>query len=74
MRRSEFLLACAEEFGGAYAGVLIRDHWLSTLGGTAADALDRGVPARDVWAALCEDLDVPPDRRYGRGLRDPQDG
>lgn len=72
MRLSEFQRACAEEFGADYAGVLIRDHWLSVLGGTARDALDRGVPAREVWAALCVDLDVPLDRRHGRGLIDPR--
>ncbi len=40
-----------EEFGDVYSGVLVRDHWLASLGGTAQDALDRGVPARDVWVA-----------------------
>lgn len=70
MKRSEFRLACAEEFGEAYAGVLIRDHWLAVLGGTAAEALERGVAAREVWTALCDDLDVPLSRRHGRGLRE----
>lgn len=59
-----------QEFGEAYAGVIIRDHWLQGLGGTAQDALERGVPTREVWAALCDDLEVPAERRYGRGLRD----
>ena len=72
MKLSEFRRACAEEFGADYAGVLIRDHWLAPLGGTAADALDRGVPAREVWDALCADLDVPIERRHGRGLIDPR--
>ena len=72
MRHSEFALACAEEFGDAYSGVLIRDHWLAVLSGTAAEALERGVSARDVWLALCEDLGVPAERRYGRGLGDPR--
>lgn len=61
-----------EEFGDVYAGVLTRDHWLAVLGGTAQDALDRGVPAREVWWALCEDLQVPLARRHGRGLIDPR--
>ena len=72
MRLSEFQRACAEEFGADYARVLLRDHWLAALGGTAQEAIDRGVAARDIWRALCEDLDVPVERRYGRGLRDPQ--
>lgn len=73
MKLSEFRRACAEEFGADYAGVLIRDHWLAALGGTPAEALERGVAAREVWDALCTDLQVPPERRYGRGLREPQE-
>lgn len=72
MRLSEFQRAMREEFGDAYAGVLMRDHWIVALEGTADAAIARGVPAKAVWAAVCEDLDVPPARRYGRGLRDPQ--
>ncbi|WP_449278705.1 DUF3046 domain-containing protein [Leucobacter sp. GX24907] len=72
MKRSEFKRACAEEFGEAYSGVLIRDHWVAALGGTAADALERGVSVREVWAALCEDLQVPLARRHGRGLTEPR--
>lgn len=73
MRLSEFQRAAGEEFGAVYAGVLMRDHWLSALGGTANDALDRGVPAREVWMALCADLQVPEERRHGRGLIDPRE-
>lgn len=72
MRQSEFQRACAEEFGVDYGRVLVRDHWLAALGGTAQEALDRGVSARDVWQALCVDLDVPIERRHGRGLREPR--
>lgn len=72
MRLSEFQRAMSEEFGAVYSGVLIRDHWLADLDGTASDALDRGVPARRVWEALCVDLQVPVERRHGRGLRDPR--
>ncbi|MGJ0203813.1 DUF3046 domain-containing protein [Leucobacter sp. gxy201] len=73
MRLSEFQRACAEEFGADYARVLVRDHWLNEFSGTAQEALDRGVAARDVWRALCTDLDVPLERRHGRGLRDPRE-
>lgn len=73
MRLSEFQRAMAEEFGDAYAGVLMRDHWLTALGGTAREALDRGVPAREVWSALCDEMQIPPERRYGRGLAEPRD-
>ncbi len=73
MRLSEFYRAAAEEFGDAYSGVLLRDHWLAPLEGTANEAIARGVPAREVWIALCVDLQVPENRRYGRGLRDPRE-
>lgn len=72
MRLREFQRACAEEFGDDYAGVVIRDHWLTALGSTGRDALDAGVPARQVWEALCDEFEVPASRRHGRGLRDPQ--
>ncbi|QYM76594.1 DUF3046 domain-containing protein [Leucobacter luti] len=72
MRLSEFRLACAEEFGPEYAGVLLRDHWLAAVGGTPIEALERGVSPRDVWEALCVDLQVPVERRHGRGLREAQ--
>lgn len=73
MRLSEFQRAMQEEFGEVYAGVLMRDHWLAALGGTANEALDRGLPAREIWQALCVELQVPEERRHGRGLIDPRD-
>lgn len=73
MRLSEFQRACAEEFGDDYARVVVRDHWLTALGGTGREALDAGVPARDVWSALCDEFQIPVERRHGRGLRDPRD-
>lgn len=72
MRISEFRRACAAEFGDDYAAVLLRDHWLREFGGTAQESLDAGEEPRLVWAALCEDLNVPLSRRHGRGLRDPR--
>ena len=63
----------AEEFGEVYAGVLLRDHWLTALGATGLEALDRGIPAREVWVAVCDEMQVPIERRHGRGLADPQE-
>ncbi|MBO1902103.1 DUF3046 domain-containing protein [Leucobacter weissii] len=71
MRLSEFQRALNEEFGDAYAGVVRREHWLTALDGTAEDALSRGVPAREVWFALCDEMQIPEARRHGRGLLDP---
>jgi len=72
MRRSEFDRAVAHEFGGR-AGAVVTDLVLPQVGGrTAAEAIDAGVPPRDVWLALCEELDVPADRRYGVGRLEPR--
>jgi hypothetical protein len=72
MRRSEFDRAVSEEFG-PQGGALITDLFLSGLGDrTAAQALDAGVPPRDVWLALCAETDVPPERRYGVGRLEPR--
>ena len=67
MRASEFWELMREEFGGAYAGTLAREHVVSALGERTADqALAAGLDPRDVWLALCADLDVPRERWFGR--------
>jgi len=69
MRLSEFRRAVADEYGDAYGRVLTRDLVLGALAGRTADAaLESGVPARDVWLALCGETDVPTQRRHGAGL------
>jgi len=73
MRRSEFQQAVNDEFGEAYAAVLVNDLVLLGLGErTAQMAMDAGIPAGDVWLALCETAGVPPERRYGVGRRAPR--
>ncbi len=72
MRRSEFNRAVAEEFG-ARANAVVNDLVLSKIGGrSAADAIGAGVDPREVWLALCEELDVPAERRYGVGRLEPR--
>lgn len=71
MRAREFTTAVAAEFG-ARGPVLIADLVLSSLGDrTAAQALDAGVDAGEVWHALCVATDVPEARRHGVGLAEP---
>lgn len=54
----------AEEFGQPRAATIAADHVLSSLGGLTADqALAAGVDAKQVWVAVCEAFDVPPERR-----------
>lgn len=73
MRRSEFMIAVAEEFGEAYGRVLLDDLHLAEVGGrTARAALSAGIPPRDVWLALCRAKDVPPNRWHGAGKPEPK--
>lgn len=72
MRLSEFTRAVDAEFGPR-GSMLVRDLVLADVGHrTAEEALDAGVPAREVWLALCVETDVPPARRHGVGLREPR--
>ena len=71
MRRSEFLRAVADEFGSR-ADALTSDLVLGAFGRTAVEALDAGVPPRDIWLALCAETDVPAERRYGVGRLEPR--
>jgi hypothetical protein len=73
MRRSEFMIAVADEFGEGYGRVLIDDLVLSDVGGrTGREALAAGVPPRDVWLAICRAKDVPPNRWHGAGKPEPK--
>ncbi len=59
-----------DEFGPVLSRSLARDHVLAALGNrTSTEALAAGTPARQVWLALCEDMDVPPERRLGKVLK-----
>lgn len=66
MRISEFRTLTHEEFGRALADTLVTDLVLGPLDATAAQALEAGTDPRRVWEALCEAMDVPPERRLGR--------
>lgn len=64
MRITVFRRLMAEEFGGIRAATLLSDHVLSSLGGrTPEQALVAGVPAKDIWRAVCEEFDIPRERR-----------
>lgn len=72
MTRSEFHLAVADEFGDSQGRALVREMVLSPLGHRSAhDALEDGALPKDVWAALCDAMQVPISRRHGVGHRQP---
>ena len=64
MRITVFRRLMTEEFGSVRAEMLAKDHVLTSLGGRTVDqALAAGVPAKDIWRAVCDDFEVPPERR-----------
>ena len=64
MRTTVFRNLMADEFGAVRAEMLARDHVLGALGGRTPDqALAAGMPVKEVWRAVCDDLGVPPERR-----------
>jgi hypothetical protein len=51
----------------------VADLVLTAVGGrTAAQAMEAGVPPREVWLALCAETDVPESRRHGVGRLEPK--
>lgn len=59
MRLSEFRAAAADAFGEAYAPTLCKEMALTDLDSmTAEQALERGIAPRDVWHALCDQMNV----------------
>lgn len=67
MRSSEFWELMREEFGATYADTLAREHVVSALGErTPVQALDAGIDPREVWLAVCADLQVPRERWWGK--------
>jgi hypothetical protein len=66
VRISAFWELVNGEFGRAQGESLVRDHVLFRMRNrTAAQALADGEEPRDVWLALCDAMDVPPERRLG---------
>ncbi|PWD50057.1 DUF3046 domain-containing protein [Serinibacter arcticus] len=55
MRHSEFWSVMEQVFGASYARSLGGDLVMSALDGRTADqALEAGVPPREVWEAVCD--------------------
>lgn len=64
MRITAFRARLAEELGALRADTIARDHVFSALGGRTVDqALDAGVPVKEIWRAVCDSFEVPAERR-----------
>jgi len=73
VRLSEFRIAVSDEFGEAYGRVVTNDLVLGDIGGlTAEQGIKAGVDVRAIWLAICDASDVPANRRYGVGQREPR--
>jgi hypothetical protein len=60
VRLTEFWQRMTEQFGPAYADSFARDYVVSELGGRSVHrALADGVPAKEVWAAVCRAQGLP---------------
>ena len=74
MKVSEFRRAVETEFGAGFGRVLVRDTVVVALGNRTPDAaLAAGVPAGEVWLALCRAHEVPRERWHGAGMLEPRD-
>ncbi|MFC5993202.1 DUF3046 domain-containing protein [Pseudonocardia hispaniensis] len=64
MRLSHFRALLESEFGRMRAGSLARDHVFAALDGrTVEQAIEDGLDLRKVWHAVCDEYDVPAQRR-----------
>ena len=64
MRITVFRSMMAREFGEVRADMLARDHVFSSLGNRTVDeALDAGLPTKEIWRAVCDAFEVPAERR-----------
>ena len=64
MRITVFRRLMSQEFGEIRAEMLARDHVFSSLGNRTVDqALEAGLPPKEIWRAVCEVFEVPPERR-----------
>ncbi|MDO4252854.1 MAG: DUF3046 domain-containing protein [Rothia sp. (in: high G+C Gram-positive bacteria)] len=66
MTLSEFWFLMEQEFGASYSRILAKDLVLGVFGDrTACEALEAGEDVRQVWLAICDVQQLPPERRLG---------
>lgn len=64
MRRSDFWSRMYRVFGETYAESFARDYVLDELGSrTVQRALADGYDAKDVWRAVCAEMNIPVSER-----------
>jgi hypothetical protein len=64
MRHTEFWTRLEEALGPGYAGPWAKTQVIGTLGSrTPQEALDAGVPPKEVWREVWRVLELPPSQR-----------
>jgi hypothetical protein len=64
VRYSEFWTRMHDTLGTAYAETWARDQVIGVLDSrTVVEALEAGVPPKQVWRAVCDQLGLPPQAR-----------
>ncbi|KAA8820043.1 DUF3046 domain-containing protein [Bifidobacterium vespertilionis] len=67
MHEREFWELLEEVFGRSYGRSLAHDQRLTALGSmTVVEALQAGEEPRTVWNVLCDQMDVPDSKRWGK--------
>jgi hypothetical protein len=60
VRLTVFWERMTAQFGAGYVDSFARDFVMSELGGrTVNEALEHGISAKEVWAAVCRALELP---------------
>jgi hypothetical protein len=65
MRRTEFDRLVTGEFGETFGSWISGSHVLTGYGATTDELVERGTDLREIWWALCDDFEVPENRRLG---------
>jgi len=64
--QSRFLELMQDEFGD-FSAVILSDTRLDLMAdGTPAELLSRGVEPKEIWLAICSQLNIPKDRWQGK--------
>ena len=67
VQEREFWQLLEEVFGRSYGRSLAHDQRLTELHGmTVVEALDAGEEPRVIWNVLCDQMNVPDSKRWGR--------
>lgn len=67
MQEREFWQLLEEVFGRSYGRALAQDQQLTRLDDmTVIEALRAGLEPRVVWNVLCDQMDIPDSKRWGR--------